>query len=179
MKDFPDKHALKLSWSEACQIVSDEIEEILGIQVSCSASVLDTDFWAMEFKDCHVPLAKICQLLQIVQATPEDWDDALLDKRDTAVRDISMFLTQKLISRHLNLAWEHALAIDDSLWLIGVTEDVTNPNQNRENRSDCSFPPELAQAILAIADRIRKQEKGTGISPKCNILSDDFREGTL
>lgn len=159
MKDFPDKHALKLSWNEACQIVSDEIEAILGIQVSCSASVLDTDFWAMEFKDCHVPLAKICQLLQIVQATPEDWDDALLDKRDTAVRDISMFLTQKLISRHLNLVWEHALAIDDSLWLIGVTKDEAKSEQNIRNHSDCSFPPELAQAIITIADHIRKQEE--------------------
>ena len=163
MKDFPDKHALKLSWNEACQIVSDEIEEILGIQVLCSASVLDTDFWAMEFKDGHVPLAKICQLLQIVQATPEDWDDALLDKRDTAVRDISMFLTQKLISRHLNLAWEHALSVDDSLWLIGVTEDAAKSEQNIRNRSDCSFPPELAQAIITIADRIRKQEEQEGI----------------
>ena len=159
MKDFPDKHALKLSWNEACQIVSDEIEEILGIQVSCSASVLDTDFWAMEFKDCHVPLAKICQLLQIVQATPEDWDDALLDKRDTAVRDISMFLTQKLISRHLKLAWEHALAIGDSLWLIGVTEDETKPEQNSVDRMNYSLPPELAQAIITIADHIRKQQK--------------------
>ena len=163
MKDFPDKHALKLSWNEACQIVSDEIEAILGIQVSCSASVLDTDFWAMEFKDCHVPLAKICQLLQIVQATPEDWDDALLDKRDTAVRDISMFLTQKLISRHLKLAWEHALSIDDSLWLIGITEDEAKSEQNIRNRSDCSFPPELAQAIITIADRIRKQGDQEGV----------------
>ena len=160
MKEFSEKHALKLSWDEVCRIVSDEIEEIIGIRVSCKASVVEMDFWALEFNDCRISLPNLCQLLQAAQAAPEDWEEALTVERETSsVRDIGMLLTQKLISRHLNLAWEHALAIDDSLWLIGVTEDETKPDQHSGNRMDCSFPPELAQTIITIADRIRKQEK--------------------
>ena len=159
MKDFSKKHALKLSWDEVCRIVSDEIEKIIGIRVSCKASVLEMDFWALEFNDCRISLPNLCQLLQAAQAEPEDWEEALTVERETSsVRDIGMLLSQKLISRHLNLAWEYALAIDDSLWLIGVTEDEAKSEQNIRNHSDCSFPPELAQAIITIADRIRKQE---------------------
>ena len=160
MKDFSEKHALKLSWDEVCRIVSDEIEKIIGIRVSCKASVLEMDFWALEFNDCRISLPNLCQLLQAAQAAPEDWEEALTVERETSsVRDIGMFLTQKLLSRHLKLAWEHALAIGDSLWLIGVTEEATNADRNSGNRSECSFPPELAQAIITIADRIRKQEE--------------------
>ena len=160
MKDFSEKHALKLSWDEVCRIVSDEIEKIIGIRVSCKASVLEMDFWALEFNDCRISLPNLCQLLQAAQAGPEDWEDALMVERGTSsVRDIGMFLTQKLISRHLKLAWEHALAIGDSLWLIGVTEDETKPEQNSVDRMNYSLPPELAQAIITIADHIRKQQK--------------------
>jgi len=159
MKDFSEKHALKLSWDEVCRIVSDEIEEIIGIRVSCKASVVEMDFWAMEFNDCRISLPNLCQLLQAAQAAPEDWEEALTVERETSsVRDIGMLLTQKLISRHLKLTWEHALAIDDNLWLIGVTEDAAKPEQNSVDRMNYSLPPELAQAIITIADRIRKQE---------------------
>ena len=164
MKDFSEKQAVKLSWDEVCRIVSDEIEEIIGIRVSCKASVVEMDFWALEFNDCRISLPNLCQLLQAAQAAPEDWEEALTVERETSsVRDIGMLLTQKLISRHLKLAWEHALSVDDSLWLIGVTEDAAKSEQNIRNRSDCSFPPELAQAIITIADRIRKQEEQEGI----------------
>lgn len=160
MKDFSEKHALKLSWDEVCRIVSDEIEKILGIRVSCKASVVEMDFWALEFNDCRISLPNLCQLLQAAQAVPEDWEEALTVERETSsVRDIGMLLAQKLISRHLKLIWEHALAIDDSLWLIGVTEDAAKPEQNSVDRMNYSLPPELAQAIITIADHIRKQER--------------------
>lgn len=160
MKDFSEKHALKLSWDEVCRIVSDEIEKILGIRVSCKASVVEMDFWALEFNDCRISFPNLCQLLQAAQAVPEDWEEALTVERETSsVRDIGMLLAQKLISRHLKLTWEHALAIDDSLWLIGVTEDAAKPEQNSVDRMNYSLPPELAQAIITIADHIRKQER--------------------
>ena len=159
MKDFSEKHAPKLSWDEVCRIVSDEIEKILGIRVSCKASVVEMDFWALEFNDCRISLPNLCQLLQVAQAAPEDWEEALMVERGTSsVRDIGMFLTQKLLSRHLKFAWEHALAIGDSLWLIGVTEDQTKLEKS-ENSIDCSLLPELAQAIITIANHIREQEK--------------------
>ena len=159
MKDISEKHALKLSWDEVCRIVSDEIEKILGVHVPCRASVLEMELWALEFNDCRISLPKLCQLLQAAQAAPEDWEEALLDERETPVTDIGMFLTQKLLSRHLNLAWEHALAIGNDLWLIGVTENAIKPDQDSANCNSCSFPPELAQAIITIADRIRRQEE--------------------
>ena len=160
MKDFSEKQAVKLSWDEVCRIVSDEIEKILRIRVSCKASVLEMDFWALEFNDCRISLPNLCQLLQAAQAAPEDWEEALMVERGTSsVRDIGMLLTQKLLGRHLKFTWEHALAIGDSLWLIGVNENTTQPEQNSENSIDCSLLSELAQAIITIANHIREQEK--------------------
>lgn len=37
--------------------------------------------------------------------------------------ELGMGLSEKLISRHLKLAWEHRLITEDSLLLVGVTKD--------------------------------------------------------
>ena len=37
--------------------------------------------------------------------------------------ELGMALSERLITRHLNLAWEHRLITEDSLLLVGVTKD--------------------------------------------------------
>lgn len=68
----------------------------------------------------RLPLPKLCQLLQVTQATPEDWEDALPDEGGVDVNSIGIVLAEKLIEQHLNLTWEHHLITEDSLWLVGV-----------------------------------------------------------
>ena len=122
MRDISAKRAVELRWSEVSGIVSEEIKEVLGLQVQCRVNVVDGSFWDVTFINCRLPLPKLCQLLQATQAAPEDWEDALPDEGGTDVGGIGIVLAEKLISRHLKLTWEHHLITADSLWLVGVAD---------------------------------------------------------
>ena len=126
MRDISEKRAVELSWDKVCSIVSEEIREILGLQIQCRVNVVDGSFWDVTFINCRLPLPKLCQLLQVTQATPEDWEDALPDEGGVDVNSIGIVMAEKLISRHLKLTWEHHLITEDSLWLVGVTEDISH-----------------------------------------------------
>ena len=131
MRDIPEKPAVELRWPEVCDIISEEIEELLGVHVRCKANVIENSFWDVTFIGCRLPLPKLCQLLQATQATPEDWEDALPDEGGVDVGGLGIVLSEKLISRHLALTWEHHLITEDSLWLVGVTKDDSHvPTQD-------------------------------------------------
>ena len=122
MRDISEKRAVELSWDKVRSIVSEEIMEILGLQIQCRVNVVEGSFWDVTFINCRLPLPKLSQLLQVTQATPEDWEDALPDEGGIDVNSIGIVLAEKLISRHLKLTWEHHLIAEDSLWLVGVTD---------------------------------------------------------
>lgn len=42
MRDMPERIAVELRWQKVCDIVSAEIEKILGFHVQCEANVIDT-----------------------------------------------------------------------------------------------------------------------------------------
>lgn len=117
-----DKRAVEMSWDEVRGIVSDEINDILGLHIQCRINVAEGSFWDVTFTDYRLPLPKLCQLLQETQATPEDWEDALPDEGEKDVNDIGIVLAEKLIGRHLKLTWKHHLITPDDLWLIDVAE---------------------------------------------------------
>jgi len=125
MRAISEKRAAELNWNEVRNIVSGEIEEILGIHVQCKVNVVENSLWDVTFIGYRLPLPKLCQLLQATQATPEDWEDALPDEGETDVSGIGTVLAEKLVGRYLSLSWEHHLITADSLWLVGITE--TNP----------------------------------------------------
>ena len=122
MRDVYERPAVELSWDEVRNIVSKEIKKILGLQIQCKVNVVEDSFWDVTFTGYHLPLPKLCQLLQATQAAPEDWEDALPDEGGTDVGGIGIVLAEKLIARHLHLTWEHHLITADSLWLVGVAD---------------------------------------------------------
>lgn len=122
MRVISERRAVRLSWDEVRGIVSNEIWDILGLQIQCRINVVEGSFWDVTFIDQRLPLSKLCQLLQMTQATPEDWEDALPDEGGVDVNGIGIVLAEKLISRHLKLTWEHHLITEDSLWLVGVAK---------------------------------------------------------
>ncbi len=122
MRNISEKCAVELSWAEVRDIVSEEIEEILGLRIKCRVILVEDSFWDVSFIECRLPLPKLCQLLQAVQAAPEDWEDTIPDEGETDVSGIGMVLAEKLVSKHLSLTWEHHLLTENSLWLVGVTK---------------------------------------------------------
>lgn len=129
MRDISEKRAVELSWNEACRIISEEIRKILNIHVQCKVNVVEDSLWDVLFIGYHLPLPKLCQLLQATQAALEDWEDALPDEGGVDVSGIGTLLAEKLISRHLKLTWEHHLITANSLWLVDVTK---NPQPDQE-----------------------------------------------
>jgi len=123
MENISECRAVRLNWDKVCSIVSEEIEEILGLRIQYRINVVASSFWDLTFINCRLPLPKLCQLLQETQATSEDWEDALPDEGEIDVNGIGIVLAEKLISRHLKLTWEHHLITEDSLWLVGVTKN--------------------------------------------------------
>ena len=122
MTNIIKKSAVQLGWDEVCDIISEEIENISGLHVQCKANVMEDSFWDVTFINCRLPLPNLCHLLQITQATSEDWVTTLPDEGERDVNGIGMDLAEKLVGRHLSLTWEEHLITEDSLWLVGVTD---------------------------------------------------------
>ena len=131
MEDIFERCAVELSWDKVSSIVSEEIEKIVGLHVRCKANVVEHYFWSIEFVGYRLPLPKLCQLVQVTQPTPEDWEDTLPDDGGVDVNDIGMALCEKLVARHLKRTWEHCLITKDSLWLVGIA-----PAQGYSERDD-------------------------------------------
>lgn len=117
-----EKRAIELRWHKVSDIISEEIKQILGLCIRCQVNVTEDEFWDAAFINNRLPLPKLCQLLQAVHATPEDWENALPCDGGTDVGDMGMFLAEKLIARHLKIRWEHRLIAANSLWLVGVID---------------------------------------------------------
>ena len=118
--DISERSAVKLSWDKVSCIVSEEIEKVLGLHVQCKINRVEDSFWSVAFVGYRLPLPKLCQLVQVTQPTPEDWEDAMPDDGGVDVNGIGMALCEKLLARQLKFTWEHHLITEDSLWLVGV-----------------------------------------------------------
>ena len=161
MPDRIEKRAVQLRWPEVCDIISEEIEEILGLPIQCKSNVVENSLWDVTFLNCRLPLPKLCQLLQATQAAPEDWEDTLPDEGEIDVGGLGIILAEKLLSRHLALTWEHHLITEDSLWLVGMT-DTRRPRCEQDCGDSGTLTNEQVQALVDIADYLRRQKDGEG-----------------
>lgn len=98
-----EKRSIKLDWQDVCTIISAEIKNLINVETICKAIPVEGEYWDVSFGGCRLPLLKLCLLLQSVQASPEDWEDALPGEGGTSVISLGMALSEKLLSRHLNL----------------------------------------------------------------------------
>ena len=161
MTNIIEKSAVQLGWDEVCNIVAEEIERILGLQLPCKVNIMDDAVCAVMLDGCRLPLPNLCQLLQVTQATPEDWVIALPNEGERDVNDIGMELAEKLIGRHLSLTWEEHLITEDSLWLVGVT-DTRKPRLEQNCGDSVTLTNEQIQALVDIADCLRRQKDREG-----------------
>ena len=120
MEGISKKCAVKLSWPKVCNIVSEEIEDILGIHVQCKIIISEVTYWDVTFIGYRLPSLKLFQLAQAIQATPEDLEDTQPAGDRVDVKCIGMALSEKIIGRHLKLTWENRLITEQSLWLVGA-----------------------------------------------------------
>lgn len=152
-----EKRAVKLTWDDVCQIVSENLKAILGIETDCKATYVENEYWDVSFVSYRLPLQKLCQLLHEVRAAPSDWEDALPDEAMPTVPCLGMALSEKLLTRHLQITWEHSLIVADGLWLVGAKDCQSLENDT----SDVGFPlEELTQVVHWLQSEIDRNGKG-------------------
>lgn len=157
MINLCEKRTIKLTWDEVCQIVSEEIKTILGIETFCKANYVEYEYWDVSFAEYRLPLQKLCQLLHAVQASSVDWEDALPDEATSTVSCLGMALSEKLLVRRLNITWEHTLILADGLWLVGAK----NCQSSENDESVTGFPlEELTQVVRWLQSEIDRNGKG-------------------
>ncbi len=99
-------------------------------------------------------------MLQTVDATLEDCEEALPDDGRVDIKDIGISLAEKLIARNLGLTWEHQIIAKDGLWLVGV-KDTEKPKLEQDAGA---LPTELVQAFSKIAEYFHSQEGRENVS---------------
>lgn len=132
MMKLCERRTIRLPWDQVCSIISDLISDVLDVQVSCSVIVNEDEAWGVEFVDYRMPQPQLCTLVQMIHPTLDDWEDALPDEGGVDVKDIGMYIAEKLMSNYLHLVWEHHIIASDGLWLVGVN-DVSVENQEVSN----------------------------------------------
>ena len=159
MMNLHEKRTMMLTWDDVCQIVSEELKTILGIETDCKATYVENEYWDVSFAEYRLPLQKLCQLLHAVQASSVDWEDALPDEATSTVPCLGMALSEKLLVQRLNIAWEHTLILADGLWLVGAK----NCQSSENSASDIEFPlEELTQVVRWLQSEIDRNVKGGG-----------------
>lgn len=157
--EIVEKRAVRLAWNDVCQIVSEELKTILGVGTACQANHVEHEYWDASFVGYRLPLQKLCQLMQEVQAAPDDWEDALPDEATSTVPCLGMALSEKLLARHLQISWEHSFILADGLWLVGAKDCQSSEN----SASDIEFPlEELTQVVRWLQNEIDRNSKGEG-----------------
>lgn len=132
MMNLCEKRTVRLPWDQVCSIISDLISDVLDVQVSCRVIVNENEAWGVEFVDYRMSLPQLCTLVQMIHPTLDDWEDALPDEGGVDVKDIGMYIAEKLMSNYLHLVWEHHIIASDGLWLVGVN-DISVENQEVSN----------------------------------------------
>lgn len=156
MMKLHEKRTMMLTWDDVCQIVSEELKTILGIETDCKATYVENEYWDVSFAEYRLPLQKLCQLLHAVQASSVDWEDALPDEATSTVPCLGMALSEKLLVQRLNIAWEHTLILADGLWLVGAKDYQSFENDT----SDVGFPlEELTQVVRWLQSEIDRNIK--------------------
>ena len=55
MEEIHEKSAVELSWDKVCNIISDEIEKILGLHIECKANIVEHLFLERDVRRLSSP----------------------------------------------------------------------------------------------------------------------------
>lgn len=154
-----EKKTYMLPWAYIAEIISAEIEKILGIKLACTASCLDDSYWDVQFSHYHMPLSQVGSLLEETKAPKEAWEDALPDENEYFVTGLGQRLPTHMVQRYLALTWEHELITPEGFWLVGVNN---KPEMPVENDDIVCLAKILLEAAMDTLTDLRKQEGKDG-----------------
>ena len=116
--------AIKLSWAQVSDCVSEEVSKILGRKVVCDSRWNDYCYWATLIAGKRIPIEELYAILDTVRADDAQRRDSLPEsaERTLTVHEIGMDVSELLLERHFGYKWETTHIEEDNLWLLGEKE---------------------------------------------------------
>lgn len=113
--------AIKLSWGQVSDCISEEVSKILGRKVVCDSRWNDYCYWATLIAGKRIPIEELYAILDTVRADDAQRRDSLPEsaERTLTVREIGMDVGELLLERHFGYKWETTHIEEDFLWLLG------------------------------------------------------------
>ncbi len=120
--------AIKLSWAQVSDCISEEVSKILGRRVVCDSRWNDYCYWATMIAGKRIPIEELYTILDDVDANDAQRVDSLPEsaERTHTVGEIGMDVSELLLERHFGYKWETTHIEEDNLWLLGEKDGDCN-----------------------------------------------------
>ena len=117
------KQALCLSWQEASEIISNQLNIALGQEILCKARLMDEGYWAV-FTSGHVfTIDELVVLLTYADAKPDVCAEVFSIEGDTT-KLLPSELSSLLLKKALHLNWELEYPPESGLWMLDITMEI-------------------------------------------------------
>ena len=116
--------AIKLSWAQVSDCISEEVSKILGRRVVCDSRWNDYCYWATMIAGKRIPIEELYKILDSLDANDYQRADSLPESVELThtVGEIGMDASELLLERHFGSKWETTHIEEDFLWLLGEKE---------------------------------------------------------
>lgn len=121
---------IKLDWTEIGSMVGKMVSDVLGRSVCCCARSDAYDFWTVSAVSGRFNLQELRQLLDFADADSETRCATIPVDSDSSA-SLDMSLSELLLQRCLDRAWQEEHISEDGLWLIGVSPEDKAPDEKK------------------------------------------------
>lgn len=120
--------AIKLSWAQVSDCISEEVSKILGRRVVCDSRWNDYCYWATMIAGKRIPIEELYKILDSLNANDYQRADSMPESVELThtVGEIGMDASELLLERHFDYKWETTHIEEDNLWLLGEKDGEDN-----------------------------------------------------
>ena len=120
--------AIKLSWAQVSDCISEEVSKILGRRVVCDSRWNDYCYWATMIAGKSIPIEELYKILDSLNAKDNQRADSMPESVELThtVGEIGMDASELLLERHFGYKWETTHIEEDNLWLLGEKDGDCN-----------------------------------------------------
>lgn len=117
---------IELTWEQVAEKMEDILGRILGVNLECSTTQDDTDFWGVKLGGYRMSLEEVGKVCDYVCADESERKDAYpSDEAESTVGDFGVEIANKLLALSLGIHFKKYLVEDKCLLLIDCRKSET------------------------------------------------------
>lgn len=120
--------AIKLSWQQVSDCISQEVSNILGSSFICKAQSSDYCYWGIVFVNKEITIDELYKIFVAVTANGSARQESLPESagKKSTLLEIGMRVGELLLGRHFNCRYETTHIEENNLWLLGIKDGENN-----------------------------------------------------